>query len=104
VRAATGWEFSEEEAKTVGLRILNLLRVYNFRHGHTRELEAPSPRYGSAPVDGPGAGKGIVPVLDKMLDSYYEKMGWDIKTGKPIPDILRKLGLEHTIKDIWDIK
>jgi aldehyde:ferredoxin oxidoreductase len=102
VKAATGWDFNEEEAETVGLRVLNLMRVYNFKHGHSRELEAPSLRYGSAPVDGPAEGKSIVPVLDKMLDSYYERMGWDKKTGKPLPDTLRRLGLEHIIKDIWD--
>ncbi|MFC2001031.1 aldehyde ferredoxin oxidoreductase family protein [Chloroflexota bacterium] len=102
VRAATGWEdFTEGEAETVGLRILNLTRVYNFRCGHTRELEAPSPRYGSAPVDGPAEGWSIIPVLDGMLDSYYEQMGWDKATGKPLPDTLKKLGLEHIIKDIW---
>jgi aldehyde:ferredoxin oxidoreductase len=102
VKAATGWDFNEEEAEAVGLRILNLMRVYNFKHGHRRELEAPSPRYGSAPVDGPAEGKSIVPVLDKMLDSYYQRMGWDKKTGRPLPDTLRRLGLEHIIKDIWD--
>jgi len=101
VKAATGWDFDEAEAETVGLRLLNLMRVYNFRNGHRRELEAPSPRYGSAPVDGPGAGKSIIPVLDGMLDAYYELMGWDKKTGKPLPDTLRRLGLEYTIKDIW---
>jgi len=101
VEAATGWDFDEYEAEMVGLRILNLTRAYNFRCGHTRELEAPSPRYGSAPVNGPAEGKSIVPVLDDMLDSYYELMGWDKETGKPLPDTLRRLGLEHTIKDIW---
>jgi len=102
VRAATGWDFfDKDEAETVGLRIVNLTRAYNFRCGHRRELEAPSPRYGSAPVDGPAVGKSIIPVLDKMLDSYYERMGWDKETGKPLPDTLRKLGLEHIISDIW---
>ena len=100
VRAATGWDFDEDEAEAVGLRILNLTRVYNFKCGHRRELEAPSPRYGSAPVDGPAKGKSIMPVLDEMLDSYYERMGWDKETGKPLPDTLSKLGLEHIIKDI----
>ncbi|MDO8688303.1 MAG: aldehyde ferredoxin oxidoreductase C-terminal domain-containing protein, partial [Dehalococcoidales bacterium] len=46
--AATGWDFSIEEAKQVGKRIVNLLRTFNIRHGHTAEMDAPSPRYGSA--------------------------------------------------------
>ncbi len=101
VKAANGWDFDEDEAEMVGLRIVNLTRAYNFRCGHRRELEAPSLRYGSAPVDGPAQGKSIVPVLDKMLDSYYERMGWDKETGKPLPDTLRRLGLEHVIPDVW---
>ena len=98
--AATGWDFNADDAETLSLRIVNLMRVYNFRCGHTRELEAPSPRYGSAPLDGPIKGISIIPVLDEMLDSYYERMGWDKETGKPLPDTLKKLGLEHLIKDI----
>ena len=101
VSAATGWDFTAEEAREVGLRIVNLARVYNFRQGHTRYLEAPSPRYGSVPVDGPFAGKSFMPSLDQMLDLYYEQMGWDKKTGKPLPETLKKLGLEFAIKDLW---
>ncbi len=101
VSAATGWDFTADEAEAVGLRAVNLMRAYNFRCGHTRELEAPSPRSGSTPVNGPAEGKSIIPVLDQMLDLYYEQMGWDKETGKPLPDTLKKLGLEHIIKDIW---
>jgi aldehyde:ferredoxin oxidoreductase len=102
VKAVTGWDFSEAEAEAVGLRILNLLRVFNYRHGHSRELEAPSPRYGSTPVDGPAAGASIIPVLDGMLDDYYQRMGWDVKTGKPLPETLEKLGLGHVSAEIWN--
>ena len=35
-----------------------------------------------------------------LLDYYYEKMGWDKQTGKPLPETLKKLGLEHIIKDL----
>ncbi|MFC1894240.1 aldehyde ferredoxin oxidoreductase family protein, partial [Chloroflexota bacterium] len=101
IRAATGWGFDEDEAETVGLRIVNLTRAYNFRCGHKRELEIPSPRYGSVPVDGPAKGKSFMPELDDMLNRYYRQMGWDEKTGKPLPNTLRRLGLEHIIKDIW---
>ena len=101
VRAVTGWDFSSEEAEAVGLRIITLARVYNYRVGHTRADEFPSPRYGSTPTDGPMAGQGIMEAWDKMLDIYYEKMGWDVETGKPLPETLRRLGLDDAIKDIW---
>lgn len=85
--------------EAAGLRIVNLARVYNAKAGHTRALDAPSPRYGSAPIDGPFAGQSIMPLLNQMLDIYYKKMGWDVETGKPLPETLTRLGLDHTIKD-----
>lgn len=99
--AATGWDFSEEEAQNVGLRIVTLARAYNYRQGHTRALDAPSPRYGSTPTDGPFAGNSFTGSLDEMLDDYYQKMGWDRETGKPLSETLTGLGLEHAIPDIW---
>jgi len=59
--AATGWNFSALEGMEVGHRIVNLFRVFNMRHGHTAEMDAPSPRYGSAPMDGPNKEKSILP-------------------------------------------
>lgn len=99
--AVTGWDFTVEEAQNVGLRIVNLARVYNTRVGHTRVHDFPSPRYGSAPSDGPLSGQSIMPNWEKMLDIYYQKMGWDIETGKPLPETLKRLGLDHAIQDIW---
>ena len=29
-------------------------------------------------------------------------MGWDRRTGKPLPDTLRKLGLEGIINDLYE--
>jgi len=101
VSAATGWDFTADQVAQIGLRIVNLFRAFNIRHGHTRDLDMPSPRYSSAPVDGPNQGKSITPVWDEALANYYRLMGWDIETGKPLPDTLRSLGLEYTIPDIW---
>jgi aldehyde:ferredoxin oxidoreductase len=102
VSAATGWDFSTEETMEVGRRIVNLLRVFNIRHGHTAEMDAPSPRYGSTPVDGPSQGKNIMVYWDELRGKYYELMGWDRETGKPLPDTLRRFGLEHTIPQLWE--
>jgi len=96
VNAATGWDLNVDEAMTVGRRCANLLRVFNLRNGIGGELDAPSVRYGSTPIDGPAAGRGIMPHWDKMLQNYYQLMGWDDK-GKPLPETLRSLGLEDII-------
>ncbi|MFC1864640.1 aldehyde ferredoxin oxidoreductase family protein [Chloroflexota bacterium] len=101
VSVATGWDFSTEETMVVGRRVVNLLRAFNLRHGHTAEMDAPSPRYGSAPVDGPSQGKSIMVHWNELRSKYYELMGWDSKTGKPLSDTLRSLGLEHVIPELW---
>ncbi|MFC2005606.1 aldehyde ferredoxin oxidoreductase family protein [Chloroflexota bacterium] len=101
VTMATGWDFSAEEALAAGRRIVNLLRAFNIRHGHTAEMDVPSPRYGSAPVDGPSKGKTITDYWDGLRSRYYEQMGWDRDTGKPLPDTLRHLGLEYAIPELW---
>ncbi|MFC1819762.1 aldehyde ferredoxin oxidoreductase family protein [Thermodesulfobacteriota bacterium] len=101
VSAATGWDFPVEETMEVGKRIVNLLRVFNVRHGHTPEMDAPSPRYGSIPPDGPAKGMNIMPHWDKMRSKYYEQMGWDSKTGKPLPETLKRYDLEEAIPELW---
>jgi len=92
VNAATGWELNIQRAMEVGKRGVNLLRVFNLRNGIGSELDAPSMRYGSTPLDGPAAGQSIMPHWDKMLQNYYDLMGWDEK-GRPLPETLKSLGL-----------
>ena len=97
----TGWDFTVEKAMETGRRVVNLLKVFNLRHGITSELDAPSARYGSIPIDGPAKGKSVMPFWKQMRRNYYELMGWDAETGKPLPSTLKNLGLEYTIPDIW---
>ncbi|MBI2371254.1 MAG: hypothetical protein HYV08_13665, partial [Deltaproteobacteria bacterium] len=54
--AATGWYYTKAEAMQAGRRTAALFRAFNLRCGIGPELERPSPRYGSTPVDGPGKG------------------------------------------------
>lgn len=100
LNAATGWNWSLQDAFTAGRRIVNLLRVFNFRHGMDVSDEKPSKRYGSVPVDGPNQGKDIMAKWPEMVRTYYKGMGWDENTGKPLPETLKALGLEEIIKDL----
>ena len=102
VNAATGWDMDFQEAMVVGRRGVNLARSFNWRQGIGAELDAPSSRYGSTPSDGMAEGRGIMDKWDDMLHNYYNLMGWDEKTGKPLPETLRSLGLEYVIPHLWE--
>jgi aldehyde:ferredoxin oxidoreductase len=98
--AVTGWNWTLDDAFTVGRRIVNLLRVFNLDHGMKVEDERPSTRYGSVPTGGPAEGKNIMEKWGMMVKDYYGLMGWDSETGKPLPETLKKLGLENVIEDL----
>jgi len=100
VSAVTGWDFSWEEGMQVGRRAVHLLRAFNTRHGIVgREVDRPSLRYGSVPDSGPGRGRSLQEVWDKMLDVYYAGMGWD-SLGRPMPNTLGQYGLDDVARDL----
>jgi hypothetical protein len=82
-----------EEALRFGRRT-SALRAFNIR-GIGPELEKPSKRYGSVPVDGPAAGIAIEPRWEHA-DVWYETVRYD-QDRLPKPDSLRELGLKHLI-------
>ena len=100
--AITGWDYTEDEAMRTGRRIDNVLRAFNIRHGILPDLEFPSPRYGSAQVDGPVKAESVMPHWNSMIDAFYHRMGWDKETGKPLPETLVSLGLEDVAADLWE--
>jgi aldehyde:ferredoxin oxidoreductase len=99
--AATGWECSREEVVRFGRRVGALFRAFNLRCGIGPELEYPSKRYGSTPVDGPARGQSVEKHWEHMLDTWYAGMGYDRTTGRPTPETLRALGLEWIIPAVW---
>lgn len=99
VNAATGWDITFEQAMDVGRRAVNTMRTFNLRRGIKPDLDKPSPRYGSAPADGPLKGVGTQPMWNMWIETYYGHMGWS-KTGIPLPQTLEKLGLGHLVADL----
>jgi aldehyde:ferredoxin oxidoreductase len=99
--AATGWDYRLDEAMRFGRRTAAILRAFNLRCGIGPELEYPSERYGSQPVDGPAKDHDVGKQWEHMLDVWYETVGYDRKTGKPTLETLKKLGLDWLAKDLW---
>jgi len=99
--AATGWHYSLDEAMRFGRRTAAILRAFNLRCGIGPEVEYPSERYGSQPLDGPAKDHHVMKQWDHMLDVWYETVGYDRKTGKPKRETLKRLGLEWLARDLW---
>lgn len=98
INAATGWNISLEEVMKIGRRVVAMMRIYNLKVGLTPDKEKPSSRYCSQCVDGPNTDKPIAPHWEGMMDQYYKMMGWDRKTGMPLPETLKELGIEDLAK------
>lgn len=99
--AVTGWNYTKDEALHLGRRTAALLRAFNLRCGIGPDLERPSARYGSAPVDGPAAGVATAPHWDNMLDSWYRLVEYDRESGRPLPHLLDRLGLPEVKAELW---
>ena len=99
--AATGWSYTLEEGMRFGRRTAAILRAFNLRCGIGPEVEYPSERYGSRPVDGPAKDHCVMDQWEQMVDSWYAKVGYDRKTGKPKKDTLRALGLDWLARELW---
>ena len=99
--AATGWYYTVAEAMNFGRRTAAINRATALRCGLTPDLEKPSHRYGSTPHDGPAVGQAVSAQWEKMVDTWYREVGYDRKTGKPLPQTLKDLGLDWLSKDLW---
>ena len=89
--AVTGIKLEKNLAMKIGERILNIERLFNIRGGFGKKDDTLPKRFLSEPMpDGPGKGQTVE--LSKMLNEYYELMGWD-KEGKPTTKKLKELGL-----------
>ena len=102
--AVTGRRLDFDAAMTIGERILNVQRCFNIMHGLKPEDDHLSERLLTAPVDGPAKGMTVRPHLKGMLNEYYQLMGWDLKTGKPLRRTLQRLGLLKEMRDVWAIR
>lgn len=99
--AVTGLSMTKADCLEVGERIVNLQRAFNLRHGKTAADDAISPRMQEPPKEGVHW-VWLAPHFEKMKRDYYEQRGWDKETSKPLPDTLRRLGLDRVVDDLWE--
>ncbi len=88
----TGREWTEQEMKEVGARVLNIARAFNQREGFDRKDDTiPKRLVNEALQSGAAAGQKIPQeAFEDMLDQYYAVLGWD-KNGMIPDDMICKL-------------
>ncbi|MFW9887529.1 MAG: aldehyde ferredoxin oxidoreductase family protein [Candidatus Thorarchaeota archaeon] len=94
-----GIDLTSEELQVIGERIVNLNRLFNIARGITRrDDQLPDRLTKEGAPKGPPTGQVVE--LDQMLDEYYEQRGWDLETGLPTMETLKRLGLEKEGKAV----
>jgi len=99
IHAATGLSMDAGAVVQVGERIVNIERAFLVREGITRKDDTMPSRFLREPFTN-GNSKGSVFEQEPMLDEYYAERGWDLRTGIPTRQRLRKLNLEYVADDI----
>lgn len=92
--AVTGWDLDLEELERIGERIYTLERSINVGRGVSRKDDILPLRAMLEPIPGgPAQGRHCPKEdLDRMLDLYYDIMGWDAD-GIPKKERLEALGI-----------
>ena len=99
IEATTGLEMTPAEIRGVGERIINVERAFNVREGIRRKDDTIPWRFREETLT-EGASKGTVFELEPMIDEYYGERGWDLETGIPTTETLKRLGLDRASTDL----
>jgi aldehyde:ferredoxin oxidoreductase len=90
IAGACDWDFSWQEAMTVGRRILTLRQAFNAREGLTPDqFELPKRIASTSKVD-----------FGALRNGYFSEMKWDLQTGKPSKESLASVGLTELARDL----
>ncbi len=90
-----GWDTSIEELQEIGERRINMMRLFNQKLGFSRKDDI-LPKKAFLPVEyAEGEIAQITPQqFEDTLTTYYRYAGWDVETGNPTPETIKRLGLE----------
>ena len=91
--ALTGWGMTADELALFGERIVNLEKLFNVRHGASREDDDLPDHFTEDHVPDPGPTQGMTVDIQQMVKDFYDAMGWD-ENGYPTPQKLKELDLD----------
>lgn len=95
--AATGIKFTAKDIELAGERIYVLEMAFNIKQGIKRKhYRLPLP----PELLNTEEGKKQLEKHNRMVDEYLRRRGFDPKTAYPLPETLKRLGLDFVINDV----
>jgi aldehyde:ferredoxin oxidoreductase len=99
--AVTGWDFTWNDMRRAGERVVNLRHAFNLREG-INELKWPVPgRIVGKPPQTTGPLTGVTADIEAQVYWCLGALDWDRVTTKPSKSKLISLGLDDIAKDLW---
>jgi len=101
IKAATGWDLTQEELDKVAERIANIRHLFNLREGiNPLDWEVHGRIIGKPPLEeGPLA--GVTADLEAQVYWCLGALDWDRVTTKPSKMKLLELGMNEIAEELW---
>jgi aldehyde:ferredoxin oxidoreductase len=98
--AATGWDVTLEDALEAGHRSILLQGIFASQRGWTieRDWTDVGARFLEPIPDGKYAGYTVAPHLEALVREYHGLVGRDPIGGRPLPETLRRLGMDEYLE------
>ena len=101
LNAAEGWNYDGDHYMEIGERIQTLRQLFNIRQGvDPASFRLPKRMLGEPPLAS-GPLKGVTLSHHReQVSSHWRAFGWDEKTGEPLPETIRRLGIDQLTEEI----
>ena len=106
--AVTGIEITAGDLKKTAERVWNMWKLMNHRVGFDRSNDTP-PGIWFQPIRGEDRDYPLMDYyhrkvllkedVDRLIDDYCDEHGWEKRSGTPLPETLKELGIERYASD-----
>lgn len=102
ITALTGFEFTPEDERKLGLRSFTMRHAFNLREGFRRRDFTISDRAVGKPPLKEGPLADVTIDNEKLADNLYAALGWNVEDAVPSKAFLEEIGgLENVIRDLY---
>jgi len=102
LNAITGFNYSDEDARKLGIRSFAMRHAFNLREGFRRKDYTISDRIIGNPPMKTGPLADVTVDVEQLADNFYTALDWNPADGVPKLEALRRIGgLDNVIRDLY---